>query len=44
MVWPRERRQEYYARVKAVRGDAAAAVLIADVNREWRMVSRETKA
>jgi hypothetical protein len=44
MVWPREKRQEYYGRVRAVRGEAAAAALIADVNREWRMVNRETKA
>lgn len=44
MVWPREKRHEYYGRVKAMRGDAAAAALIADVNREWRMMSRETKA
>jgi len=44
MVWPREKRQEYYARVKEKRGEAAAAALIADMNREWRMVNRETKA
>lgn len=36
MRWPGEKRKDYYAKVRQVRGDAALAALIADVNREWR--------
>lgn len=40
MRWPGEKRKEYYAKVKALRGDAAVAALIAGVNREWRKESK----
>lgn len=43
MRWPVEQRKDYYAKVKSVRGDAACTALIAVVNREWRMASRETE-
>lgn len=36
MRWPSEKRNGYYAKVKSIRGDAAVAALIADVNRELR--------
>ena len=35
MKWSGEERRAYYAKVRAVRGQDAAAVLIAAVNREW---------
>ncbi len=41
MRWPSEQRKAHYAKVKQLRGDAALAALIADVNREWR-ATRET--
>lgn len=35
MRWPSENRKAYYANVKSIRGNAAVAALVADVNREW---------
>lgn len=36
MCWQKERRTAYYGMVRAKRGDAAAAALVSDVNRERR--------
>lgn len=36
MRWSGEERRAYYAKVRAVRGQDAAAGLIAAVNREWK--------
>ena len=44
MGWPAEERKAYYAKVRAARGQDAAAALIADVNREWARKSREGAA
>lgn len=37
MRWPRERRQAYYAKVKAVRGEAGLRELVEAVNEQWRL-------
>jgi hypothetical protein len=39
MRWPAHERKDLYARVAKARGQAAAAALIADVNREWKKAS-----
>ena len=37
MRWPRERRQAYYAKVKAARGEAGLRELVEAVNEQWRL-------
>ena len=42
MRWPRERRQAYYAKVKAARGEAGLRELVEAVKEQWRAHGERT--